>query len=132
MQWVGTGTKPVVTLFYSLNGGSYYSFTPDETTISLQNVGDSVTFKSGDTPNYRFSSGANYYYKFVMTGKIAASGNIGSIINASIAGNISELSNYALGSMFLDCSALIEPPILNIDVPKNGCFFSMFLYAEMP
>jgi hypothetical protein len=77
------GSAPTVYLETSPTGedGSWSNFTVGSTTITLANVGDSVYFRTKSSGNTRMGSSSSDYNYFVMTGKIAASGNIMSLLD---------------------------------------------------
>lgn len=72
------GSPNTISLETSTDGSTWtdYSWT-DSTgdTVTLASVGDKVYIRA-KTENQTIGSSASYYYTFVMTGKIAASGNI--------------------------------------------------------
>ena len=79
-----------------------YEANDDGTTIILANVGDKVYFRAKQD-NQQFAIDGNKYNKFVMTGKIAASGNINTLLKAD--GSVLDLTgrNYCYSSMFSYC-----------------------------
>ena len=77
-------------------------FTPGTTIITLANAGDKVYIR-GD--NITVSESDSIYYKFVMSGKIAASGNIMSLLDITC--QSTTISNkYCYCYMFRDCTSL--------------------------
>lgn len=72
------GSPDAISLETSTNGSTWtdYGWT-DNTgdTVTLANVGDKVYMRA-KTENQTIGSSGSNYYKFVMTGNIAASGNI--------------------------------------------------------
>ena len=95
------GSTPTVYLETSSTGddGSWSDFTVGSTTITLANVGDKVYFRAKQDNNV-FATSAMKYNKFVMTGKIAASGNLNTLLKAD--GSVADLSgrNYCYRNMF--------------------------------
>lgn len=73
------GSAPVVNLQTSTNGRTWTSYTIEDT-ITFANVGDKVYFKAIGSNNAFGTSNFGVYNKFVMTGKIAASGNVNSLL----------------------------------------------------
>ena len=70
------------------------------------------------------------YNKFVMTGKIAASGNVNSLLeeDEGTARTMSlEGKNYCYNSMFGGCSSLTQAPELPATTLADYCYSSMFL-----
>jgi hypothetical protein len=94
------------------------------TTITLENIGDKVYFRAtDDIENETFKD-----YKFAIKyGKIAASGNINTLLKAD--GSIVDLSrrNYCYSGMFLGCVFLTQAPELPATTLAERCYDSMFL-----
>ena len=97
----------------------------DGTVITLANVGDKVYFRAKQD-NQQFAIDGNKYNKFVMTGKIAASGNINTLLKAD--GSVLDLTgrNYCYFYMFRDCSSLTQAPELPATTLANNCYDRMF------
>lgn len=92
------------------------------TVITLANVGDYVMLR-GD--NATFSIDNNNYYKFVMTGKVNASGNIMSLLDKTC--RKTDLpANYIFTSLFYQCSALYSAPKLPATKLSVFCYNGMF------
>lgn len=110
-----TGSPNVDGIQYRTTGG-WQPYTIGET-ITLTNVGDFVQFQDLNPGNY-----SDYKYrKFVMTGKIAASGNIQSMLNYS-----DECMEYCYKCMFEECAVLTTPPELPAIILSNRCYSHMF------
>ena len=92
---------------YDENGNS----NNDGTVITLANVGDKVYFRAKQD-NQQFANDIREANQFVMTGKIAASGNINTLLKAD--GSVLDLTgrNYCYINMFKDCSSLTQAPEL--------------------
>ena len=117
----GTPTKGQA-FEYSTNGRNWSVFTPGTTTITLAKVGDKVYFR-GD--NITVSESISIYYKFVMSGKIAASGNIMSLLDKTCQSTI--ISNiYCYAYMFYGCRSLTTAPSLPATTLANACYYYMF------
>ena len=101
----------------------------DGTTIILANVGDKVYFRAKQD-NQQFAIDGNKYNKFVMTGKIAASGNINTLLKAD--GSVLDLTinnvdrSYCYAHMFSVCSSLTQAPSLPATTLANYCYAGMF------
>ena len=113
-------------MVYSIDGTTWYPFIVGSTVLTLQNVGDSVKI-AANTYNPRFSTSTTVGHKFVMTGKIAASGPIGCLIDPQEPEEVDILSNYAFANLFSGCSSLTQAPELNIRQTKTGTFYKMFI-----
>mgnify|MGYP007056168364 CR=1 FL=1 len=108
-------------LQYSTNNGLTWNAYTLNTTITLAAVGDTVKFKG---TNNRFGYNSNNYHKFVMSGKIAASGDITSLLN-EVGGDCS-LANYCYSFMFHGCTSLTTAPALPATTLASGCYDRMF------
>ena len=97
----------------------------DGTTIILANVGDKVYFRAKQD-NQQFAIDGNKYNKFVMTGKIAASGNINTLLKAD--GSVLDLTgrNYCYFYMFKGCTSLTQAPELPATTLADYCYDRMF------
>lgn len=108
---------------YSTDGTNWSVFTPGTTTITLANAGDKVYFR-GD--NITVSESSSFtYYQFVMSGKIAASGNIMSLLDKTCQSTTIS-NNYCYCHLFRDCTSLTTAPALPATTLANDCYNSMF------
>ena len=101
---------------YKLNNGRWQTW--DLSAVSLAD-GDKMYIKSDD--EIPIGEAYNIYKKFVMTGSIAASGNVMSLLNFSTI-----LTNYAFYSMFSECTSLTTAPELPATTLANNCYNDMF------
>ena len=96
-----SSSAPTVYLETSYTGeeGSWSDFIVGSTTITLANVGDKVYFRAKQD-NWQFANVTFEANQFVMTGKIAASGNINTLLKAD--GSVLDLTgiNYCYNAMF--------------------------------
>ena len=106
----------------STDGSNWSVFTPGTTTITLANVGDKVFFRGDNTTVGESNS---IYYTFVMSGKIAASGNIMSLLDKTCESTTIS-SNYCYRSMFYNCTSLTTAPELPATTLASFCYYSMF------
>lgn len=119
------GTAPAVTLETSFDGEIWEPFYVGETSITL-NKGERVYFKAGEGGNTAFARSNFVYNKFsLVTGRIAASGNIMSLLNGDMPD--SALSNYCFVSLFRDCTSLVTAPELPATQLKTLCYSAMFI-----
>ena len=107
---------------YSTDGTTWTEFIPGTTAITLSNVGSKVYFRGNNTT---VSESASIYYKFVMTGKIAASGNIMSLLDKTCQ-STAIARGYCYNSMFQDCTSLTTAPALPATWLTIGCYRNMF------
>jgi hypothetical protein len=123
------GTAPTVYLETSRTCNNiledWSDFGVGETTITLANVGDKIYFRAKQDNNV-FSTDTNNCNMFVMTGKIAASGNINTLLKAD--GSVVDLSgrDYCYVRMFSDCTALTQAPELPAETLTYCCYYWMF------
>lgn len=105
---------------YKINDGEWQTW--DMSAVSLHD-GDKMYLKSDDEiPIGEKEDGLDEIYKyFVMTGSIAASGNIMSLLNFS-----TTLPDYAFYGLFKRCTALTQAPSLPATTLATSCYFKMF------
>ena len=119
------GSAPAVTLETSYDGEIWEPFVIGETTITLQNVGNKVYFRAGEGGNTAMASSASDYNKFsIITGRIAASGNIMSLLNGVSPESI--IAPYCYFSLFMDCTSLVQAPELPATTMATYCYCYMF------
>ena len=97
--------------------GGWSPYTID-TVLTLANVGDCVQFQN---TLETFGTSNSNYAKFVMTGKIAATGNCMSMLNFS-----DKMTVYAFYSLFDGCSNLVNAPELPATTLEESCYQYMF------
>ena len=101
---------------YKLNNGQWQTW--DLSAVTLTD-GDKMYLKSDD--EIPISESNNIYKQFTMTGSIAASGNIMSLLNFS-----TTLQDYAFCRLFYTCSSLTTAPALPVTTLVNNCYKWMF------
>ena len=106
----------------STDGTNWSVFTPGTTTITLANAGDKVYFR-GD--NAKVSESSSIYYRFVMSGKIAASGNIMSLLDKTCQSTTIS-NNYCYCHLFEGCRSLTTAPALPATTLARNCYYDMF------
>ena len=118
MMQVGTPDTSVGKVIqYKLNDGQWQTW--DLSDISLTD-GDKMYVKSDD--EIPVSETATIYKRFIMTGSIAASGNIMSLLNFS-----DTLTPYAFYSLFQLCESLTTTPELPATTLAESCYDHMFV-----
>ena len=117
----GTPTKGQV-FGYSTDGTNWSVFTPGTTTITLANVGNKVYFRGDNTT---VSESSSIYYKFVMTGKIAASGNIMSLLDKTCQ-SLTISNSHCFFKMFQGCTSLTTAPSFPATTVATYCYSVMF------
>ena len=120
-------SAPDVNLQTSTNGSSWTPYAVNDV-ITLTNVDDKVYFKAVGSNSAMGSSSSNYN-NFVMTGKIAASGNVNSLLeeDKQTARTMSLVGkNNCYDSMFKGCTSLTQAPELPATTLAGNCYESMF------
>lgn len=106
-----------VTMTTSTDGETFSDYTTG-TVLNLDNAGDFITFKAKTTNTNLNGS------KFTMTGKIAASGNVQYLLDAT--GEQTEAPDNAFASLFNGCKVLTTPPELPATTVGANAYKSMF------
>ena len=118
VKLTATGSPTVSGLHYRLGkSGLWIPYTIGDT-ITLANVGDSVQFWNSATT---LSNYTNNYVQFVMTGSLAGSGNIQSMLNWS-----ASCPDFCFFNLFVLCSSLTSAPELPSLQLGNYCYRQMF------
>ena len=119
------GSAPSVSLEYTIDNGSTWSdFIVGTTTVILANVGDKMVIRA-KTTNSRMGSSSSKYNKFVMTGKVAASGSIMYLLKND--GDLDTTSSqYCFCNLFYQCASLTTSPELPATTLTSYCYRSMF------
>lgn len=91
---------------------------------SIELTKDSKIYFKGNNGT-QFSKTSSKYSKFVITGKIAASGNIMSLLDNG-ACTRTELGAYCFYRLFYECSSLTTAPALPATTLANNCYENMF------
>ena len=115
-----SGNNPDVQ--YSLDDGETWTALEGKITITLAHKGDKALLK-GDNPK-GFSSGRQYS-TFKMTGKIAASGSVMSLIDG-IGLSVEIPNSYGFLDLFYGCTSLTQAPELPATTLTERCYNSMF------
>ena len=101
---------------YKINNGQWQTW--DLSAITLSD-GDKMYVKSDDT--IPMSESQTICKVFVMTGSIAASGNVMSLLNFT-----ETMSAYGFMFLFYDCASLTQAPALPATTLSVSCYSSMF------
>jgi len=115
------GSPPAVSLEYS-TGGAWSTYTIG-TEITLTSAGDYIKFR-GD--NSTFSTTANDYYQFVMSGTIGASGNVMSLVDSTCK-LLTIPCDFCFRTPFGSCTSLTSAPALPATTLAAYCYQYMFL-----
>ena len=106
----------------STDHGTTWSAYARGTTITLANVGDSVSFKGR---GFVANNYANVNH-VKMTGKIAASGSVTSLIDENGGDPNVTLPSDCFAHMFQDCTSLTQAPELPATTLSGICYVFMF------
>lgn len=115
----GTSINPDIKYSYDMNTWNSW----DGTDITL-NINDVVYIK-GNNPNGLNISTANYV-RFIMSGKIKASGNINSLLDNNCGNTITTVPLNCYVLLFYNCTSLIYPPTLPATTLEHNCYYGMF------
>ena len=121
------GSASDVNLQTSTNGSSWTPYTVEDV-ITLANVDDKVYFKAIGS-NTKMGNNQFSYRNFVMTGKIAASGNVNSLLeeDEDIARTMSLAGkDFCYNYMFKGCTSLTQAPVLPATTLANSCYSGIF------
>jgi hypothetical protein len=114
------GNAPTVALYASYDGFSWMPFIVGKTTLTLPNAGDSVYIRAVST-NERMGRDINNYNSFSINGKVAASGNIQSLL-----GTAEITAYYCFYGLFYNCTSLTQAPELPATTLAGNCYRNMF------
>lgn len=107
---------------YSTDGNTWLDYNENSKVITLASQGDKVYFR-GTNPEGFNKQGR--YVTFKAEGKIAASGNVMSLIDPTL--QTTEIPNeYCFASLFEGCTALTAAPSLPAETLKANCYKQMF------
>ena len=111
-----------ITLEYSVDGGVWKLYTIGKT-VELAD-GGKLMFRAGGEGNDNFSAEYEDYYRFIISGSVAARGNIMSLLDRSCHKNL--VPTQAFNSLFKDCRSLTSAPLLPARKLTEDCYISMF------
>ena len=123
IQLTKVGSAPTLSLMKSDDGIIWSSYAQGDI-ITLATAGDKVYFKNSTTVT-QLATRLSNYNKFVMTGKIAASGNIMSLLSPDFDGQVTT-GTYCFVYLFENCSSLTTAPELPATTLANQCYAGMF------
>lgn len=109
---------------YSLDNGKSWMTLDAGTVVTLAKKGDMALLK-GNNPS-GFSHGYDTHTQFFMTGAIAASGSVMSLIDG-IGACLEIPSDYCFFRLFDQCTSLTEAPQLPATQLASNCYRSMFM-----
>ena len=116
-------------LEYKLNDGNWNSYAIGST-IGLTNVGDKVYMRAVEGGNYRMAIDIDTCHYFDITGKIAASGNINTLLDPNPNAGVSlARKDYCYHGLFLGCRSLTQSPELPSTELADYCYENMFSHC---
>ena len=125
----GGSTTYKVNLEYKLEGTTTQGWTRyTGQWITLANVNDKMYMRAMAGGNTTISSNS-YYYQFKINGKIAASGNIQTLLDQT--GNRMDVPTYCYFQMFSGCTSLTQAPELPATTLADNCYYYMFNNCPM-
>ncbi|MCQ2112435.1 MAG: leucine-rich repeat domain-containing protein [Bacteroidaceae bacterium] len=131
VELVKNGDACDVVIQFSTNHGDSWQtvdFSIETTTgvILLNDAGDKVYFRNAaDEVATGFSLNSNSYYQFKMSGNIAASGNVMSLIDKRCGATTIPCAG-CFCCLFYECQSLISAPELPATTLTDYCYGSMF------
>ena len=113
-------------LEYKINNNGWTSYAIGST-ITLANIGDKVYMRAVAAGNSRMGATYGGYHQFFMTGKIAASGNVNTLLNPDPNAEVSLAGKYfCYSGMFNGCTSLTQAPELPATTLADFCYSNMF------
>lgn len=102
----------------------------DGTAITLTNAGNKLYVKGNNPSGLNTSDTA--CLQFVMTGRIAGSGNTNSLLDDGDGSTITEIPNaYCFWALFAECAVLTTAPRVPATILKDYCYRSMFALCPL-
>lgn len=119
---VKEGNPLDISLEYSMDGKNWNPYTMGKTLGLLD--GDELSFRAGEQGNNYFSFNDEDYYYFKISGRVAAKGNIMSLLDRNCARN--SVPSFAFFNLFFDCTGLTSAPDLPSTELAEYCYSGMF------
>ncbi len=108
---------------YSLDGGKTWTALAGGEMVTLAHKGDKALLKGNNPEGFSFSKSDNSSFR--MTGKVAASGSVMSLIDG--VGISTEVpGNFCFYKLFQGCTSLTQAPELPAMTLADYCYSSMF------
>lgn len=115
-----------INLQYSVDDGSTWSTFTVGTTYTLANIGDTFQLRATSTNASGMGQAPTKCHQFVMTGRIAANGNIMSLYDKDFDTKSVAMTNSGLIRLFHGCTSLTTPPELPATTLAQQCYQSIF------
>ncbi|MBO7607568.1 MAG: leucine-rich repeat protein [Paludibacteraceae bacterium] len=108
---------------YSTNGGKKWKVLRIGEQIKLPHKGDKALLRGYNAQGFSFA--LDSYIRFVMTGRVAASGSVMSLIDGI--GKCQKIPNaYCFACLFDSCASLTQAPELPATSLTGWCYYKMF------
>lgn len=118
IQLISTGSPDAVSLEYSCDGTWWYTFQGGLFTPGV-NMKLMLRAKSS---NNAFSKDSSNYYAFQMTGKVAVSGNVMSLLDKDCKKR--NIPDYCFYNLFNNCPAIVSAPLIYCaNIGNCGCSY---------
>ena len=117
------GSPEALSLMYSTDRRNWKDLVVGTTSVNLPSVGSKVYLRA-KSKNTSWSSNGSAYHYFQLTGKVAASGNVMSVLDATC--KQTTVGNNGLSSMFRGQAALTKAPKLPATSLDNYAYYYMF------
>lgn len=124
VKLVKYGTPTAISLQYLKPGEEWKTYAVGDE-ITLPSVNDKVYFRTSSIGPVAFSQSMSKYYNFEMSGKVAASGDVMSLVQTNCK-TVEIPSDYCFYQLFANCTGLVSAPELTADILKPYCYAQMF------
>ena len=127
------GSPPARSFVVSYDDGkTWQSFNPDSDVITLANVGDKVCMGAAFGETYtQISTGNRAVRRFVITGAVAANGNIMSLlVNDKNAWQSIQMGTYCFRQLFYSCNITSAPELPSM-LLNTVCYSAMFMGCSL-
>ena len=138
VELVKNGNANNVIMQYSTDEGETWATIDFETetttgTITLEKANDKVYFRNtrqaSDVTGFSKDYEDDYnHYQFVMSGSIAASGNVMSLVDRDVK-TTTIPNDFCFAKLFYYCSALTSAPELSATTLREDCYYDMFVWC---
>ena len=120
------GMQETPDLWYSLDDGATWNALEDGDMVVLKKKGDKALLKGVNSDGISFmDSKSDFKTYFLMTGKIAASGSVMSLIDG--VGETTVVPSIdCFARLFFNCASLTQAPELTATTLAEDCYYQMF------
>ena len=118
-----TWSPTAVTLETSTDWDNWSTYTIWDT-ITLSNIWDKVYWRNASETTTWFSIASASYYRFLMTGSVATSWDVTSLINKNLSTQLISAHNF--DKLFYQCTSLTTTPKIPATTLTDYCYSMMF------